>query len=487
MRFGVKARIFATIIVALGIPFYLLWRKAQPKVELASLTELKGLCPNLIVEDVKDSSAIARLDQLVDACKLFSKNDLQQISDHGLPNQKRLDVANKFFSPTQIGSFLMAIDAGSVQLYNPKPNDLQIETLPGFAIVDDLRLLERSLAGAISLYLDSGNSERATDCLLIAIRFIDRIWEMRGKTLIVYLVLTGSDNVVSRAVYTFAHHPNARIEDCERVLREYGAAPRYDSALSEAVKREFTKVTLPSVENPFVGFGKNRAARADEPDYWQVDPTVDRLTFSSIETAKTMANLIEIELKNNHRPYINRDSSSRKIRDEAGKNLPQTPGKDFSGPMRRLAWFQFIFKANQIPNYYGRLMISNALSDDQQELISCKWRVFHDLARLALASRIYRASHHGELPASSSDFLPLISKWPSDTFDGNPLRYDRQKEVVYSVGENLKDDGGDISVRTGSPKDLGFSLRIWQDPRFGPVMIPLPSGTGKGWKVRTKA
>jgi hypothetical protein len=30
-----------------------------------------------------------------------------------------------------------------------------------------------------------------------------------------------------------------------------------------------------------------------------------------------------------------------------------------------------------------------------------------------------------------------------DDFDGQPLRYSPERKIVYSVGQNLKDDGGD--------------------------------------------
>jgi len=38
------------------------------------------------------------------------------------------------------------------------------------------------------------------------------------------------------------------------------------------------------------------------------------------------------------------------------------------------------------------------------------------------------------------DFLDAV---PMDDFDSQPLRYSAEKKIVYSVGKNLKDDGGD--------------------------------------------
>ena len=48
-----------------------------------------------------------------------------------------------------------------------------------------------------------------------------------------------------------------------------------------------------------------------------------------------------------------------------------------------------------------------------------------------------------ELPATLDALVPkYISAVPRDPFDGKPLRYDSKKKIVYSVGYNLKDDGG---------------------------------------------
>ena len=36
-----------------------------------------------------------------------------------------------------------------------------------------------------------------------------------------------------------------------------------------------------------------------------------------------------------------------------------------------------------------------------------------------------------------------IEAVPLDDFDGQPMRYSKPKRVIYSVGEDLQDDGGD--------------------------------------------
>ena len=63
--------------------------------------------------------------------------------------------------------------------------------------------------------------------------------------------------------------------------------------------------------------------------------------------------------------------------------------------------------------------------------------------RTILALRAYQLTH-GNLPADLSALVPeFLETVPVDDFDGKPLRYSAGKKIVYSVGKNLKDDGGD--------------------------------------------
>jgi hypothetical protein len=68
--------------------------------------------------------------------------------------------------------------------------------------------------------------------------------------------------------------------------------------------------------------------------------------------------------------------------------------------------------------------------------------------RVILALRGYQLTH-GNLPADLNALVPeFLDAVPADDFDGQPLRYAPDRKIVYSVGQNLKDDGGNES-RTG--------------------------------------
>jgi len=63
--------------------------------------------------------------------------------------------------------------------------------------------------------------------------------------------------------------------------------------------------------------------------------------------------------------------------------------------------------------------------------------------RTLMALRAYQLTH-GKLPDDLSALIPeFLDKVPVDDFNGQPLHYSAAGKIIYSVGKNLKDDGGD--------------------------------------------
>ena len=62
--------------------------------------------------------------------------------------------------------------------------------------------------------------------------------------------------------------------------------------------------------------------------------------------------------------------------------------------------------------------------------------------RILLALKAYKLEK-GKLPPTLVELVPeYLDSVPLDDYDGQPMRYNAAKKVVYSVGKNLKDDGG---------------------------------------------
>jgi hypothetical protein len=80
--------------------------------------------------------------------------------------------------------------------------------------------------------------------------------------------------------------------------------------------------------------------------------------------------------------------------------------------------------------------------------------------RIILALRAYQLTH-GNLPSDLNALVPeFLDAVPADDFDGQPLRYAPDRKIVYSVGQNLKDDGGDDSRSGSSNRQLDLVYRF---------------------------
>jgi hypothetical protein len=81
------------------------------------------------------------------------------------------------------------------------------------------------------------------------------------------------------------------------------------------------------------------------------------------------------------------------------------------------------------------------------------------LAQTAIALEKFRSDHANRYPDALTELTPnYLPSVPADPFDGKPLRYRKTGEgyVLYSIGRNLKDDGG--KPGHGMEGDIVFSV-----------------------------
>ena len=93
---------------------------------------------------------------------------------------------------------------------------------------------------------------------------------------------------------------------------------------------------------------------------------------------------------------------------------------------------------------------------DKSQLWKCRENVSVSATQVLLAMKCYSVKT-GELPKSLEELIPeYFQQIPRDDFDGNPMRYSPDKNIIYCVGEDLKDSGG------SEPEDLWKT----EDPAF---------------------
>jgi len=112
---------------------------------------------------------------------------------------------------------------------------------------------------------------------------------------------------------------------------------------------------------------------------------------------------------------------------------------------------------------------------DSVETQQCD-EIYGDLAQVALALGAYRTDH-GRYPAELAALAPkYIAELPKDRYSDGQIKYRQEKDgyVLYSVGPNLKDDGG-LSVSVwGREKAPGDGQRGSELPDDVGFRVPLP-------------
>jgi hypothetical protein len=90
-----------------------------------------------------------------------------------------------------------------------------------------------------------------------------------------------------------------------------------------------------------------------------------------------------------------------------------------------------------------------------------------NLARVAIALERYRLAHD-EYPEALDMLVPqFMEKLPHDIINGQPLHYRRTSDgqfVLYSVGWNETDDGGEVAFKKDGAVDINNGDWVWRYP-----------------------
>ena len=106
------------------------------------------------------------------------------------------------------------------------------------------------------------------------------------------------------------------------------------------------------------------------------------------------------------------------------------------------------------------VVIQEALEEEGVLLVESKCREVNAVTatRVILALRAHQLMK-GDLPSSLDALVPaFLDEVPLDNFDGQPLRYSREKRLVWSVGTDLRDNGGVAQDAEGNRLDDAFEL-----------------------------
>ncbi len=303
-------------------------------------------------------------------------------------------------------------------------------TLPRMAQVDDITPNLTDL-GTVSKNLrlhalernTAGDKEAVTETLSVALRLGDRLVE-GNNSLIAFLVGATCQSSAFRAVDQYIWDlPNDQLDLLERVLAK---EPRITESLERSVRIEF-------------GFMEDTVRRLKDGEMGNTDFSLlegsppPRLLFRPNRTVNNSADLYRLVIAD-----VGTEATSRK------------------GPPKLTA-------PTGLKRYH-----SNAFGDYLIRLgTPVIWTMMNqaDLSaahRRALRLKIALVKYHraeGGLPDELSTLVPdHLDGVPLDPFDGAPFRYDPEQGIIWAIGEDLMDYGGE-----SDRNEAGFA-RFNEDP-----------------------
>jgi hypothetical protein len=149
--------------------------------------------------------------------------------------------------------------------------------------------------------------------------------------------------------------------------------------------------------------------------------------------------------------------SARVIRDGLSKPFGEIPWSDLPVVETNRSILKRLIKGNIVGD-----MLFGLLEPSSKGFPKRKSReaVSVTATQLLLALKICKM-RHDKLPESLSELVPeFFSQVPLDDFDGKPFRYLPGKKLLYSIGPDLKDSGGEGFQRNSDAYDLPFPIEF---------------------------
>jgi len=471
-------RIAASSAVFIAACGFVLWTAFHPKIQLATEAEIRAVLPKeLLIEAPVDRLAQERYKELLALIGSLDKVKVDQLLESrlallvkpktpGAPpltsSVSTLSASEQYAEARRLWSSAPSLSSQVSDLLNAGP--LQVTTdnsggKPSSADESRVKSIISTLTVTAELATDCGDFNRSTEMLSLAVRLDARMLPS-GGTLMDHLNDAFYDSITMRAIRHAVENPNFPPENCRRILNLVSPAPVRDVFTAQAIRTDFQKNLKFLALDPRTRAGEWGNSIDSSGVSAHVEPFSG--TYDAIETAKIWGDETLAQIANTAKPFAMFDQSSDVMAKQLVGNLPKTVGPERPEGIDK--WkdkLRYRFQMDNGHNTIGRIFL-NAAHWSRKGIIeaSCRWRANRDETRVFLASRIFRASHHGQLPESVDGFRPLIGEWPMDPFNGQKLIYDPKEEKAYSVGPNLIDDKGDIGLSPGGGKDMGISLKL---------------------------
>jgi hypothetical protein len=431
-------------IIVLGAGWYL----RRPKVHFATRAEVEAVIdPALLKPPVTDPGAEARFTKL--------KAELTKVKSE----RPSTDAAVALYQSQQdfeknrpaIVAALALLREGPAQ---PKHDPFKTD----FLLFSEMKNLVKIITSAALADAAEGHGDPALQKMAIASEVSTRYAD-QAFTLIDHLVSLAMLAIVDHSAANLARSEQLSAAQLERLL---AILPSFDPdrrLAKQVLIGEFQNYTVPLLPR----MGSDLVGRASLEDFgafgFKEDGQMRAGQYDAIETAKLASRLAMALLKDADVPYPKHDKGIAAEFEKITQALPEDNFSDKPPSLQRAAnEFAYNFRMNNLPNSLGKLMISGVGIQAMQA--TSKERALRQATRALVALEIFR-KRTGRYPDSLATLVSkgILASQPYDEMADGPLRYSLAKGLVYSVGTDSIDGGGDIS-RDFYPldKDWGFRL-----------------------------
>ncbi len=147
--------------------------------------------------------------------------------------------------------------------------------------------------------------------------------------------------------------------------------------------------------------------------------------------------------------------AKRKI-ENANKFCDDIQERDF----QQLTVLPYYIKLYLTENAIGIIMRDTSYNSYSQNIKKCEEDSLVSATQVLIAIKAYQ-NDNGDYPDSLEQLVPnYLSSVPLDYFDGSSLRYSKEDKILYSIGEDLKDDGGSVGDDWHKMPDPTFKINF---------------------------
>jgi hypothetical protein len=279
----------------------------------------------------------------------------------------------------------------------------------------------------------SHNEKAAFDSALKIIKFGQRT-ENSGGPIIHYLVGSAIKTVGLQRIQQMTAQTALSEADLMALIRELDRLGPNKEGLTNALKVEY-QMQCKYLDD----FAKGITSATNSNSEQTMNPIGLKPVFSASRTKMEFA------------------QSARVVRDGLSKPFGEIPWSDLPVVETNRSILKSLIKGNAIGDILFELMqpaLKSFVNKKSREAVNVT------ATQLLLALKIYKIQHD-RLPESLSELVPEFSpQVPLDDFDGKPFRYLPGKKLIYSVGPDLKDSGGEGFQRNSEVYDLPFQIEF---------------------------